>query len=152
VLVAFMGTALVSQMLWLNFAPLLTLVQQRYGVSELAASGLVFVFPLLFVVFSVPAGAMIDRRGYRFTIGAGSVVMAAAAAVRVFDASFWALLAGQIGVAIAQPYVVNGISKLVADWFSGDEAAIATGLGTMGMFLGMAIGMAATPAIVDAAG
>jgi len=92
----------VSQMLWLNFAPLLTQIQTRYGVSELMAS-----------------------------------------------TSFWALLAGQVGIAVAQPFVVNGISKLVVDWFSEEQGAIATGLGTMGMFIGMAAGMALTPVLVE---
>jgi predicted MFS family arabinose efflux permease len=142
----------VSQMLWLNFGPLLTLVQQRYGVSELTASLLLLVFPLLYVVFSIPAGALTDRRGYRFAAGVGALVMALFSCVRILDSSFWFLLAGQIGIAVAQPYVVNAISKLVADWFSEEQGAIATGLGTMGMFLGMALGMAVTPALVDSVG
>jgi predicted MFS family arabinose efflux permease len=141
-----------SQLLWLNFAPLLSLVQQRYGVGELTASLLVLVFPALYVVFSIPAGALTDARGYRFTVGAGAVAMALFAGLRIFDASFWTLFAGQLGIAVAQPFVVNGISKLVADWFSEAQGAIATGLGTMGMFLGMAVGMAATPALVGACG
>jgi predicted MFS family arabinose efflux permease len=142
----------VSQLLWLNFAPILTLVQSRFGVSELMASLLVLVFPLLYVVFSIPAGALTDRRGYRFAVGAGAIGMALAACVRIWDASFWTLLAGQIGIAVAQPYVVNGISKLVSDWFSEEHGAVATGLGTMGMFLGMAAGMATTPLLVSAVG
>jgi predicted MFS family arabinose efflux permease len=138
----------VSQMLWLNFAPLLTLVQHRYGVSELVASLLVLVFPLLYVVFSIPAGALTDARGYRFTAGLGALVMTASAFVRIFEGSFWPLLVGQIGIAVAQPYIVNAVSKLVADWFSPAQGAIATGLATMGMFIGMAAGMAVTPALV----
>jgi predicted MFS family arabinose efflux permease len=141
-----------SQLLWLNFAPLLSLVQRRYGVGELTASLLVLVFPALYVVFSVPAGAMTDRRGYRFTVGLGAIVMALAAALRIWDGSFWMLLAGQIGIAVAQPFVLNGISKLVADWFSEAQGALATGLGTMGMYFGMAASMAATPALVDGVG
>ncbi|MDB4966171.1 MAG: transporter [Myxococcales bacterium] len=141
-----------SQLLWLNFAPLLSMIQSRYGVSELLASALVLVFPALYVVFSLPAGALVDARGYRFTVGAGAALMAAAACVRIFDGSFWTLFAGQLGIAVAQPFIVNGISKLVSDWFRDDEGAIATGLGTMGMFLGMAAGMAATPALVAAVG
>lgn len=139
-----------SQMLWLNFAPLLTLVQRRYGVSELAASTLVLVFPLLYVLLSLPAGVLTDRRGYRFTVGLGAAAMAIFACVRIYDASFYALLAGQTGVALAQPFILNGISKLVSDWFSEEQGAIATGLGTMGIFVGMAAGMAATPALVEA--
>jgi predicted MFS family arabinose efflux permease len=139
----------VSQMLWLNFAPILSLIQSRYHVSELTASMLLLVFPLLYVFLSVPAGALTDSRGYRFAAGLGAFAMAAFAWVRIFDSSFWTLLAGQVGIALAQPYVVNGISKLVADWFSENEGALATGLGTMGMFLGMALGMALTPSLVQ---
>ncbi|WP_224367930.1 MFS transporter [Hyalangium versicolor] len=142
----------VSQMLWLNFAPLLTLMQTRYGVSELMASMLVLVFPLLYVVFSIHSGTMTDTRGYRFTVGVGALGMALFSCLRIIDSSFGFLLAGQVGIAVAQPYVVNGISKLVADWFSEEQGAIATGLGTMGMFLGMAAGMAATPALVETMG
>lgn len=152
VLAAYTLVAGASQMLWLNFAPLLSQIQQRFGVSELVASTLVLVFPLLYVVLSLPAGAMIDRRGYRFTVGLGAVVMAAFACLRIYDVSFWVLLAGQIGIAVAQPFVLNGVSKLVSDWFSAEQGAIATGLATMGMFIGMAAGMAASPALVEALG
>jgi predicted MFS family arabinose efflux permease len=151
VLAAYTLVAGVSQMLWLNFAPLLGLLQNRYGVSAETAGLLIGVFPLLYVVLSIPAGALTDARGYRATVGAGALVMAAAACVRILDHDFRFLLAGQIGVAIAQPFVGNGISKLVADWFSDEQGALATGLGTVGMFVGMAVGLAATPALVAAA-
>lgn len=152
VLGAFALVAGVTQMLWLNFAPLIGLVQQRYGVSELAASALVLVFPLVYVLLSIPAGMLIDARGYRYSVGLGAVVGAAFAGLRIWDTSFTMLLVAQLGISVAQPFVVNGIGKLVADWFDEAEGAIANGLGTMGMFLGMAAGMAATPALVDAVG
>ena len=147
VLAAFAGVAGASQMLWLNFAPLITLLQQRYGVSELAASVPTLVFPLFYVLLSLHAGAMVDRRGFKFTVALGSYLMAAFSLLRIYDA-YWAVLAGQIGIAIGQPYVMNGISKLVSDWFDEDETALATGLGTVGMFVGCALGMALTPALV----
>jgi predicted MFS family arabinose efflux permease len=139
-------------MLWLNFAPLLTKIQSRYGVGELTASTLVLIFPLLYVLLSIPAGAMIDSRGYRFTVGLGAAATAAFSLLRIDDASFWTLFAGQVGIALAQPFVVNGISKLVADWFDEAQGAIATGLATVGLFLGMAMGMAATPALEQSVG
>jgi predicted MFS family arabinose efflux permease len=152
VLAAYVPVVAMSQLLWLNFAPLLTLVQDRYKVSDLTASALVLVFPSLYLLLSIPAGALIDSRGYRFGVGAGAATMALASAIRIHDSSFWALLVGQIGIAVAQPFIVNGISKLVADWFGEEQGAIATGLGTMGMFLGMAVGLAATPPMVVALG
>lgn len=147
VLGVFTAVAGVSQMLWLNFAPLLSMIQERYGVTELEASSLILVFPGLYVIFSLHAGALIDRRGYPFVVGVGSVIMAVFSCVRIFDGSFAALLIGQIGIAVAQPYVVNGISKLVADWFEEDSHGLATGIGTIGMFLGMALALALTPAL-----
>jgi predicted MFS family arabinose efflux permease len=139
-----------TQALWLNFAPLISLIQQRYSVSEELASALLFIFPLVYVLVSIPAGKVIDRRGYRFSVAAGTVLMALAACVRIADSTFAALMIGQVGIAVAQPFIVNAISKLVADWFEPQQGVIATGLGTMGMFIGMAVGMAATPPLVEA--
>jgi len=132
-------------MLWLNFAPILSAIQQKFAVTEGTASLLILVFPFIYVFLSMHAGSLIDRKGYRLCVGAASVMMAVFSCLRIFDQSFWVLLVAQVGIAIAQPYVVNGISKLVMDWFPESEAAIATGLGTMGMFLGMAAGLVLTP-------
>ena len=152
VLAVFAVAAGVTQMLWLNFAPLLSMVQTRYGVSELVASTLVLVFPLVYVFLSLPAGALIDSRGYRVGVGFGMVLTAAFAALRIWDTYFAVLMVAQVGIAVAQPFVMNGISKLIADWFDETEGATANGIGTGGMFLGMAIGMATTPALEEAVG
>lgn len=145
VLLAFTLVAGLTQALWLNFAPILTLIQKRYGVDELTASSLILVFPALYVVLSLHAGALIDRRGYRFSVRLGALLMALSACVRIYTGSFWVLLAGQLGIAIAQPYIVNSISKLVADWFPPEQNAAANGLGTVGLFIGMAAGLGLTP-------
>lgn len=131
-----------SQMLWLNFAPLLTEVQKKYNVDELTSNALILVFPLVYVLISLPAGFLTDRRGYRYAIIVGSIFMAVFSVLRIFDGPFWFLLVCQAGIAIGQPFVINGISKLVADWFPPEQNALATGLGTLGMFIGMALGMA----------
>jgi nitrate/nitrite transporter NarK len=95
---------------------------------------------------------MVDRYGYKRLVLAGAAVQAAFAILRIADGSFATLLVAQIGVACAQPFIVNGITKLVADWFETAHGAIANGVGTIGMFLGMAIAMAATPVLVESYG
>ena len=152
VLGVFMLVAGLSQMLWLNYAPLLTMVQTKYGVSEGLAGVLLLVFPLIYVLLSVPAGQLTDRKGYKFSVGLGAVLMAGFSCLRIYQGNFWVLLIAQTGIAIGQPFAVNGISKLVGDWFTPEQGAIATGLGTMGMFMGMAGGMAATPPMVESLG
>ncbi len=148
----FLLVAGLSQALWLNFAPLIGRVQADYGVDEDTAGLLLLVFPLLYVFLSIPAGVLSDRKGYPFAIGLSAVLMAFSACVRVIDGGFYLLLAAQIGMAIAQPFAVNGISKLVLDWFDAGEVVMATGLGTAGMFIGMALGLATTPPMVEAWG
>jgi predicted MFS family arabinose efflux permease len=152
VLAVFMLVAGLSQMLWLNYAPLLTLVQTKYGVSEGLAGVLLLVFPLIYVLLSVPAGQLTDRKGYKFSVGLGAALMAGFSCLRISEGNFWVLLIAQTGIAVGQPFAVNGISKLVGDWFTPEQGAIATGLGTMGMFIGMAAGMAATPPMVESLG
>jgi sugar phosphate permease len=149
VLIVFIGVAALSQMLWLNFAPLISFLQEKYGVSEMEVSMLLLAFPLLYVFLSLHSGSLIDRKGYKYAIGFGSIISALFSLVRIYDSSFYALLIGQLGIAIGQPYIINGVSKLVADWFSKEEGALATGLGTCGMLIGMAIGMGLTPVLTE---
>ena len=141
ILLLFMLPAAMSQMLWLNFAPLLTEVQKKYRVDELTSNLLILVFPLVYVLVSVPAGFLTDKRGYRYSILFGSTIMSIFAALRIYDGPFWFLVACQTGIAVGQPFIINGISKLVADWFPAEQNALATGIGTLGMFIGMALAM-----------
>ncbi len=152
VLMAYFGVAAMSQMLWLNLAPLVSFIQLKYDVSELMVSSLLLSFPLFYVALSMHSGTMIDRKGYRYVIILGSIISAAFACVRIFDGNFYMLVIGQTGIAIGQPYIINGISKLVSDWFGKEEGAMATGIGTAGMLIGMALGMGLTPALNESMG
>src|SRR5450755_1862310 len=128
VLGVFALAAGLSQLLWLNFAPLITLIEKKYSVTEDTAGLLLLVFPLVYVILSLPTGVLIDKKGYRFSLNLGTFLMAVFAALRIYDQSFAVLLIAQIGIAVAQPFVVNAISKLVLDWFDKEQGAIATGL------------------------
>jgi MFS family permease len=152
VLMAYFGVAAMSQILWLNFAPIVSFIQNKYQVSELAVSSLLLSFPLLYVLLSIHSGTLIDKKGYRFVIILGSVISAVFACVRSFDSNFYMLVIGQTGIAIGQPYIINGISKLVSDWFDKEQSAMATGIGTAGMLIGMAVGMGVTPALNESMG
>lgn len=152
VLLLFMLPAAMSQMLWLNFAPLLTEIQKRYGVNELTSNLLVLVFPLVYVLISVPAGFLTDKRGYRYSVSLGSLIMSVFAILRMYEGPFWFLILCQTGIAIGQPFIMNAISKLVADWFAPEHNALATGIGTLGMFIGMALGMALAVPLMQSSG
>jgi FLVCR family feline leukemia virus subgroup C receptor-related protein len=149
VLPAFLGALVLTQVFWYNFAPLISLLIRKYRISDLTASWTILAFPLASMLFSGHAGALIDRRGYRYSIQLGLTLMAISAILRIVDVSFWMVLAGQIGIGISVPYIVTCISKLVADWFDPDEEALYTGICTLGIFVGMAISLAASPMLAD---
>ncbi|MET3194889.1 MFS transporter [Gottfriedia sp. OAE603] len=149
VLISFASLAGISQMLWLNFAPLISYLKSHYNVSETDINWLLTVFPLIYILLSIHSGKVIDRKGYRYSILIGGIFMSVFACLRVFDSSFSILLIGQIGIAIGQPYILNAISRLVVDWFPKNQQATATGVGTVGMFIGMAFALATTPYLVN---
>jgi len=152
VLACFALAAGMSQLLWLNFAPILSQIETIYQIPESQASLLILVFPLIYVLLSIHAGSLTDHKGYRYTLVMGTFLMAIFSCLRIYTASFTLMLVAQIGIAIAQPYIVNSITKLVLDWFEKEQEAMATGLGTMGMFIGMALGMAITPPLFESYG
>ena len=55
------------------------------------------------------------------------------------------LLLFQAGVAIGQPFVMNSVSKLAVTWFPRKESVLATGLGSLALFLGMMLSLSVTP-------
>lgn len=145
VLLAYMWGAAVSQLLWLNFATITSLVEKTFQVSEFEVGLLSMVFPLVYIPISIPAGILIDSKGYRVSVGIGVLFMAVFSVLRFFSSDFTALLLFQAGAAIGQPFVMNSISKLASTWFPRKERVLATGLGSMALLLGMMVSLSVTP-------
>lgn len=149
VLMAFVLLAAVQQVAIVGMAPLISLLQERYGVGELMAGTAISVIPLCYLVVGLHSGAAVDRYGYKRSILAGGAVLVLATWFRALDLSFWMLLLGQVGIGLSQAYVVNAMTKLVADWFPKEQAAMATGFGTVGVLSGMTLGYSLTPVLVN---
>ena len=150
VLFTYMLVAVVSQILWLNFAPITTpIMTSIFKVTESDVGLLSIVWPLLFIPISIPAGILIDKKGFRFGVSIGAFIMALFAVLRIFSGeNFTLLLFFQSCAALGQPFVFNAISKLVTLWFPFEERALATGIGIMGQYIGMIIALALTPFLV----
>ena len=134
-----------SQLLWLTYAPVTTAAAEHYGVSVTAIGWLANVFPLLYVVLAVPAGLALDRRP-GVALGWGVSLTAVGGVVRLVGDSFGWALAGQLVVAVAQPFVLNAITGVVAVL---PERSRSTGIaiGSGGLFLGMVAALGAGAAV-----
>jgi MFS transporter, FLVCR family, feline leukemia virus subgroup C receptor-related protein len=149
VLAIFCAALIMTQVFWYDFAPILTFVSAHYGVSELSASLLILVFPVMSIVVSALAGGLIDRRGYRVSLLIGTGLMAACSLLRVID-NFWLLVLAQTGIAVAIPFIVTPITVLVSDWFDARDEAKITGICAIAIFAGLALAMTASPALFAA--
>ena len=149
VLIAYMVIAALTQLYWLNFAAIDTYIEQRLSIPASSAMWLTLVFPLMQVLLTLPAGLVIDSKGFKYGITIGALLTSIFALVRLINPeSFTVLLISQIGIAAGQPFVLNGVTKLAMTWFPEKEEATAVGLGSMALFVGMMIGLGATPSLV----
>ncbi len=135
VLVAYILTGIFSQVIWITFAPILSLTAQAYGVTQADVGNLSTVFPLVYVIISIPVGYLIDSYGFRKAILLGTGFMATFGVLRAFAPNFTFLLIFQALAGVSQPFILNSISKLVKGWFPQKEVGIATGLGSLSKLL-----------------
>lgn len=129
-----------NQMLWLTFTPFTTKAAEHYGVSTDAIGWLAEIFPLVYVVLALPAGRIIDRR-LRFGLGAGAVLTALGAVIRPVGGGYGALLAGQVVIAVAQPLVLNAVTKLSGRCLRREDRAGGIAVSSVGIFAGMVLAL-----------
>jgi MFS family permease len=134
------------QLLWITFAPITGDAATYYGVTPLQIGFLSMSFMIVFIFVSIPASWAIDTFGIRKGVGFGVVLTAIFALTRGFfgDNYNW-VLASMIGIAIAQPFILNSLTTVAAKWFPLEERATAAGIGVLCQYVGMMVGMAATP-------
>lgn len=149
VLATFMIVAIISQLLWLNFAPITTEMEKIFNITAFQVSLLSLVWPLTFIIISIPVGVFIDKKGFKTAVALGAIIMAVFSVLRILSTtvmhSFYLLLVFQTGAAAGQPFIFSSISKLAESWFPEDERGLATGLGTIGIFIGMGLALVLTP-------
>lgn len=146
VLLAFMAVIFVNQILWITFASITGPAARFYGVSDLAIAALALSFMVVYIVVSIPASWIIDTYGLRVGVGIGAVLTGVFGLLRGLGGdSYSTVLVAQIGIAVAQPFLLNAITTVAARWFPLGERATASGLATLSMYAGQVTALALTP-------
>ena len=149
VLAVFMFVNITIQMLWIAFAPITILASKYYGVSDSKIGLLSMVFMIAFIPLSIPVSWGIDTFGFRRTVNIGAIIMAVFGIMRgLVGDNYTLVLICTIGIAIAQPFLLNAWTKVPALWFGQKERATAVGLVTLASLVGTALGMVLTPELV----
>lgn len=140
----------VNQFLWLTFATIIISTKQHFGVSEFLANLLTLMFPIIFVMLAIHSGKVLDNVGYKKVVGYAAILMLIGTIIRWLGVNnYWVVLAGQLLIAIAQPYITNAINLVTMDWFDKSQLATVTGIIMGGMFLATALGAFAPAPLIE---
>ena len=149
VLSVFMFVNITIQLLWIAFAPITILASKFYNVSDSRIGLLSMVFMIAFIPLSIPVSWGIDTFGFRKTVSIGAILMAVFGVTRgLVGDNYGLVLASTIGIAFAQPFLLNSWTKMPALWFGHKERATVVGLVTLASLVGTALGMILTPELV----
>jgi len=154
ILLVFMLINMVVQIQWLAHAavarPAAVFYEGQFDPSSfLNIDFLALVYMLVFVVMSFPASYVIDTYGIRVGISIGAALVAAFGLMKgVFGDDFMAVVIAQLGLAIAQPFILNAVTAVSVRWFPLRERGLAAGLSALAQYLGIVIAMIATPFLV----
>jgi MFS family permease len=137
------------QILWIGYGSIIADAAKYYGVSHQLVTLLAMVFMIAFIPLSLPAAWVIDSRGFRAAVGFGVVMMGVFGVLRGLSGSNYTLvLVCTIGIAVAQPFLLNSWTKVPANWFAAGERATAVGLITLASMLGVGAGLALSPMLI----
>jgi len=155
VLAVFMFITMAVEIQWLTHAPVVRAAEAFYAgqfdpASAVNIDALAMVYMLLLLVVCIPASTVIDTYGSKVGLGIGSALAGVSAVVKgLFPASFSAVLGAQIGLAIAQPFILNAVTAVSVRWFPIRERGLAAGLAALAQYLGIITAMSATPLFIE---
>jgi len=108
------------------------------------------LFMIAFIPLSIPVSWAIDTYGFRLTVSIGAVLMGVFGVMRgLAGANYTLVLWSTIGIAIAQPFLLNAWTKVPAQWFAIEGRATAVGLVILANLVGAALGMVLTPILIE---
>lgn len=150
VLAVFGFINLTIQILWITYAPITGVAASFYGVTDLQIGFLAMSFMIAFIPLSIPVSWIIDTYGFRLAVSIGAILMGIFGILRGFAGDNYSLvLWSTIGIAAAQPFLLNAWTTVPAKWFAIEERATAVGIVQLANLVGTALGMVLTPILVE---
>lgn len=125
-------------------APLVDEISDDLDLSRSTMGSILGAWALIYVFTAVPAGAVVDRLGLRWSLFIGGLTITASLVLRSLAAGPVSLFAAVAVFGIGGPLVSIATPKLVASLFEAEDRRLPTGLGVASPSLGSAIALALT--------
>ena len=154
ILTLLMLVTFVVSIQWLTHAAVVRPAEVFYKgqvdpASFLNIDFLALSYMLIFLAMSLPASYIIDTYGIKTGLTIGSLMVAVFSITKaLFATSFNGVVISQIGLAIAQPFILNAVTAVTVRWFPFSERGLAAGMAVLAQYLGIIVAMLVTPLIV----
>ncbi len=125
-------------------APLVDEISNDLGLSRSTMGSILGAWALIYVFTAVPAGAVVDRLGLRWSLVVGGLTITTSLLLRSLATDAITLFAAVAVFGIGGPLVSIATPKLVASLFDEDARRLPTGLGVAAPALGSAVSLAVT--------
>ncbi len=137
------------QILWISYATVTLEAAVYYSVGEFEILFLSTIFMITYIPVSFIATWFINKFGFKMGVGLGAIINGVFGFLKALAGpNYLLVLFFQIMISVSQPFFLNSVSLLSANWFPESERTKATGLSIISQFLGIALGMVLTPILV----
>jgi len=140
---------MIIEIQWLTFASIASAAQEYYNASALQIDFLSMIYMIVFIVLSIPASYIIDTYGLKKGLVIGAILTGGFSLMKALFADSYLIVAiAQTGLAMAQPFILNAVTKVGAKWFPKNERATVAGIGSLAQYVGIIIALAITPLLI----
>ncbi|MDD4644998.1 MAG: MFS transporter [Bacteroidales bacterium] len=154
ILAVYMLLSIVIQIQWLTHAsvarPAEVFYQGQFNPDGLFnIDFLALLYMLVYVVVCIPASYIIDTYGIKIGIGIGAAITVVCGLMKgIMADSYIGVLIAQVGLSVAQPFILNSVTALTVRWFPLRERGLAAGLSALAQYLGIIVAMLVTPLMI----
>ena len=154
ILTVFMLLTFVVSIQWLIHAAVVRPAEIFYKgqfnpSSYLNIDFLALCYMLIYLAVSFPASYIIDNYGIKVGLTIGAVMVGIFSITKAFfAASFTGVVISQIGLAVAQPFILNAVTAVSVRWFPFSERGLAAGFSVLAQYIGIIVAMLVTPLLV----
>ena len=129
--------------LWITFSSISDIAVMYYTIEPLVVDWLSMSFLLTFMLFALPAAGFLSTYGLRATILVAAILNTCGTFTRSMGIQrdgFVYIVAGQLMIAVSGPFIAAVPPELATTWFGEHERAIATSIGVLMSYVGVAVG------------
>ncbi|MBN1685259.1 MAG: MFS transporter [Spirochaetales bacterium] len=128
--------------------PLVVYLSEDLDLTRTAMGSVLGAWQLVYIIFAIPAGVMIDRIGLRKTLTLGAALIALSGILRAVAVNYATLYLAVAVFGLGGPFISIGAPKLISAWFDESELGKAMGIYLTAPSVGRILSLATANAVL----